>query len=118
MQIQPTEHQVQLVKDLIKIKKEIWKSDSREEIISLGQKAIDLSKVVIPKTFVHFDGREMVNYKGKESCIEIMNYDIADISKGSYSNLEAEQDALILSLHLLIGSFVSSEDSKMIEGLK
>ena len=111
-QSKPTDEQIELIKKLDKLKFDIWESNSTNEIIVIGKKAIDLSKNVAPTTYILTNGTKMINNKGKQLTLEVLANDIQSLENKAYTTIDDEKFAVVSSLQLLIGVFahLSAED--------
>lgn len=114
---QSTDEQIELIKKLDKLKFDIWESDSTDEIIAIGKKAIDLSKNVTPTTYILANGKKMINNKGRQLTLEILANDIQLLESKSYSTIDDEKFAVDSSIQLLIGVFVHLNTEELIKVL-
>ncbi len=114
---QSTDEQIELIKKLDKLKFDIWESDSTDEIIAIGKKAIDLSKNVTPITYILANGKKMINNKGRQLTLEILANDIQLLESKSYSTIDDEKFAVDSSIQLLIGVFVHLNTEELIKVL-
>ncbi|WP_275316967.1 hypothetical protein [Tenacibaculum bernardetii] len=117
-QPKPTEEQIELIKELDKLKFDIWESNSTDEIITIGKKAIELSKNVEPTTYILANGTKRVNNKGKQNITEVLLYDIESLENKNYSTLEDEKFAVVSSIQLLIGVFAHLSAEELIKILR
>ena len=117
-QPKPTEEQIALIKALDKLKFAIWESKTTAEIITIGKKAVELSRNIIPATYISANGFKKNDNKGKELITEVLENDIQSLENKGYSTLDDEKFAIVSSIQLLIGVFAHLSAEEMIRILR
>lgn len=117
-QPKPTEKQVELIKELNKLKHNIWNSKSTDEIIEIAKKAIEISENVSPTSYLLADGTERINERGKSLRIQVLKYDIESLEQNNSTPSEDEKLNVVLSIQLLIRVFGHLNNEELIDLFK
>jgi len=105
IQDKPTKEQRELIQNLAILKDSVWDAENTQQIIKIAEKAINLSKPVIPLKYVFANGLEYYDDKGKAFKLETLQSEVQLLKSDFYSSIQSEKFAVASSIVSLIAVF-------------